>query len=157
MPSHRGCISVRGSDGRRVSLTLIVLLLVAALAASVSGCTSETPHEVRLTIEQLGSIAGEGSLMADDVARARTKVTFVRVHGEELSAQAQHEAEKLRDASLADELKGRAKDAIALSSDIGSAIDDVRTEPQDREQARAAARKLRHAAEQASKLAETLP
>lgn len=35
--------------------------------------------------------------MADDVARQRSKVTFVRVHGAELSAQAEHEAEKLKD------------------------------------------------------------
>ena len=39
--------------------------------------------------------------MADDLARGRTKTTFIRVHGGELSAQAQHEAEKLNDDPVA--------------------------------------------------------
>jgi hypothetical protein len=157
MPSRRRGISVLGSNRQRMPLLRSLLLLLLMTAFLLGGCGLERPHQVQLGIEQLGSIAAEGALMADDVARARTKVTYVRVHGEELSAQAQHEAEKLRDDPVADELKGRAQDAIALASDIGSAIDDVRTEPQDREQARAAERKLRQAAAQAGKLAETLP
>jgi hypothetical protein len=133
------------------------MLLLAAVTALTAGCGQERPHQVRLGIEQLGSIAAEGALMADDVARARTKVTFVRVHGEELSAQAQHEAEKLEDDPVARDLHDRVQAAIALASDIGGAIDDVRTSPQDRAQARAAERKLQRSAAQANKLAETLP
>jgi hypothetical protein len=136
---------------------LVLPLTIAAILVSLSGCGQERPHQVRLGIEQLGSIAAEGALMADDVARARTKVTFVRVHGEELSAQAQHEAEKLNDDPVAHDLHARVQVALALASSIGSAIDDVRTSPQDRAQARAAEPKLQHAASQASKLAGTLP
>ncbi len=94
--------------------------------------------------------------MADDLARGRTKTTFVRVHGAELSAQAEHEAEKLNDDPVAPELKAPIHQAIELSADISGAIDDMRVSPQDREQARESEQKLRQWAEEAGKLAESL-
>jgi hypothetical protein len=111
---------------------------------------------VRAGIEQLASISAEGSLMADDLARGRTKTTFVRVHGAELSAQAEHEAEKLNDDPVSPGLQASIEVAIKLSSDIGGAIDDLRVSPQDRGQARQDEAKLRHWANEARALAEKL-
>ena len=74
--------------------------------------------------------------MADDLVRQRTTTTFARVHGDELSAQAQHEAEKLNDDSIPRDLKTRAEAAIKLASEIGGAIDGLRTAPQNRGQDR---------------------
>ena len=81
--------------------------------------------------------------MADDLVRQRTTTTFVRVHGDELSAQAQHEAEKLNDDSIPSDLKARAQAAIKLASEIGGAIDELRTSPQDRGQDRRDGAELR--------------
>ncbi|MCA1689525.1 MAG: hypothetical protein LC720_03505 [Actinobacteria bacterium] len=128
-------------------------MFASVLAASVAGCGREPRHQVRVSIEQIASISAEGALMADDLARGRTKTTFVRVHGSELSAQAQHEAEKLNDAPVAPDLQGRIQAAIKLASDIGGAIDELRTSPQDRAQAREDQVKLRHWADVAGKLA----
>jgi len=94
--------------------------------------------------------------MADDVVRRRTKTTFVRVHGAELSAQAEHEAEKLNDDPVAPKLAQPIHTAIELSADIGGAIDDLRVSPQDRQQALEGERKLHHWADEARKLAEEL-
>lgn len=94
--------------------------------------------------------------MADDVARERTKTTFVRVHGEELSAQAQHEAEKLIDDPVPRDLKARAQAAIQLASEIGSAIDDLRTSPHDLNQARQDRAKLLRWSNDADKLAKSI-
>lgn len=94
--------------------------------------------------------------MADDLARGRTKTTFVRVHGAELSAQAEHEAEKLNDDPVAPKLKQPIRTAIELSADISGAIDDLRVSPQDRQRARESKRKLLHWATEAGKLAEDL-
>ena len=94
--------------------------------------------------------------MADDVARGRTKTTFVRVHGDELSAQAQHEAEKLNDDPVSPDLQSRIKPAVKLAVEIGGAIDELRVSPKDRQQARQDEAKLRHWADEARKLAETL-
>jgi hypothetical protein len=138
--------------GRRVT----ALVLTALLAAPLAGCGRESRHDVRIGVEQLGSIASEASLMAEDLARGRTKTTYVRVHGEELSAQAEHEAEKLNDAPVDLDLHDQIDKAIELSSDIGGAIDDMRVSPQDREAARKGAEKLRRFADEAEKLAEAM-
>ena len=94
--------------------------------------------------------------MANDVARGRTKTTFVRVHGAELSAQAQHEAEKLNDDPVAVGLRSPVETAITLASDIGGAIDDMRVSPQDRRQAREGQARLQRWAMEARMLAKTL-
>lgn len=130
--------------------------LVAALGLTGAGCGHETRHDTKQAIEQLASISAEGALMAGDVARDRTKTTFVRVHGEELSSQAQHEAEKLNDAPVAADVKPKIGPAIDLASSIGGAIDDVRTSPQDRAAARKSEQDLLRFAEEARKLADSL-
>ncbi len=94
--------------------------------------------------------------MADDVARERTKTSFVRVHGEELSAQAEHEAEKLSDDPIARDLKARAQAAIKLASEIGGVIDDLRTSPNDLQQARQDRAKLLRWSDEADKLAKSI-
>ena len=132
------------------------LALIAALAAPLAGCGRESRHDVRIGVEQLASIASEGSLMAEDLARGRTKTTYVRVHGEELSSQAEHEAEKLNDAPVAPDLHAPIQQAIKLSSDIGGAIDDMRVSPGDRAQARKAAHDLHQWAGEVRKLAESM-
>jgi hypothetical protein len=130
-------------------------MMLAALASMV-GCGREDRHAVRVSIEQLASISAEGALMADDLARGRTKTTFVRAHGNDLSSQAQHEAEKLNDAPVAPALRQAVQKAITLAADIGGAIDDLRTSPQDRAQAGDTEHKLHHWADEAANLANTL-
>jgi hypothetical protein len=137
---------------RRAAAVALTLVLAAPLA----GCGRESRHDVRIAVEQLGSIASEGALMGDDVARGRTKTTYVRVHGEELSSQAEHEAEKLNDAPVAPDLHGPIERAIELSSEIGGAIDDMRVSPQDSRQARKSADDLRRWAAAAQKLSESM-
>jgi hypothetical protein len=135
---------------------LLAVLVLIALAIPLTACGRASSVGVRAGIKQLASISAEGALMADDVARGRTKTTFVRVHGAELSAQAEHEAEKLNDDPVARRLDQPIHEAIELSADISGAIDDLRVSPQDREQARESKRKLRHWSEEAGKLAEGL-
>jgi hypothetical protein len=132
------------------------LALATALALPLTGCGRETRHDVRISIEQISSIAAEGALMADDLSKGRTKTTFFRVHGEELSAQAEHESEKLNDAPIAPDLDARRQRAINLASDIGGAIDDMRVSPQDRTQARENELKLQRWADEARKIADSI-
>jgi hypothetical protein len=134
----------------------VVLVALVAFATPLTACGRASSHGVGAGIEQLASISAEGALMADDVARQRSKVTFVRVHGAELSAQAEHEAEKLNDDPVAPKLKRAIHTAIELSADISGAIDDLRVSPQDRGQALEDERKLRHWSDEARKLAEGL-
>jgi hypothetical protein len=131
-------------------------LLVILVVVPLTGCGRETRHDVRISIQQIASISSEGALIADDVAAGRTKTTFVRVHGNDLSSQAEHEAEKLNDDPVAPDLKPRIQSAIKLASDIGGAIDDMRVSPGDRQQAQQAAQNLRRWAAEAQKLAQSI-
>src|SRR5882762_4025509 len=142
----------RASPVRRALTVLLCLSAVVPLAS----CGRAGRHGVHAGIEQLASISAEGALMAGDLARGRTKTTFVRVHGAELSAQAEHEAEKLNDDPVAPDLRSPIKAAIKLAADIGGAIDDLRVSPQDRQQASQDEAKLHHLATEAGALAETL-
>jgi 4-hydroxy-3-methylbut-2-en-1-yl diphosphate synthase IspG/GcpE len=135
---------------------LAAVALLAALVAPLTGCGRETRHDVRQSIEQLSSIAAEGSIMGADLSRGRSKTTYLRVHGEELSSQAEHEAEKLNDAPVDPDLHARIDQAIQLSSDIGGAIDDMRVDPGNRELARKSAHDLHQWADKARKIAETM-
>jgi hypothetical protein len=134
----------------------IALGVLVAFTAPLSGCGQETRHDVRISIEQIASIAAEGAIMADDLSRGRTKTTFVRVHGQDLSSQAEHEAEKLNDAPVAPEIEGRIQHAIKLSGDIGGVIDDMRVSPNDRHQAHDNVVKLQKWADEARKVADSL-
>jgi hypothetical protein len=134
----------------------LAIALALAAAAAGSGCGRETNHDVRISIEQLSSIAAEGALMADDVARDRSKNTYVRVHGEELSSQAEHEAEKLNDAPIDPALRDRVEKAIGLAGEIGGGIDDLRVAPQDRQKAAQTVQDLKKWADEARKLAESI-
>jgi hypothetical protein len=122
----------------------------------LAGCGLDRRQQVRVGVEQLTSIAAEGALMADDLVRQRTTTTFVRVHGDELSAQALHEAEKLNDDSIPKDLKVRAQAAINLASNIGGAIDELRTAPQDRGQDRRDGAKLRRWSAEAYRIANSI-
>jgi len=137
---------------RRIPAVLVLVPVVALLSA----CGQAHKPGVRAGIAEIASIAAESALMADDLARGRSKITFIRVHGAELSAQAQHEAEKLNDDPVAPSLKSPIETAITLASDIGGAIDEMRVSPQDRQQAREDEAKLHDWALKARKLAETL-
>jgi hypothetical protein len=132
------------------------MLLLVPLAMSLGACGRAGKTGVRAGIEQLASISAEGALIADGLARGRTKTTFVRVHGAELSAQAEHEAEKLSDDPVSPDLKRPIQVAIVLAADIGGAIDALRVSPRDPQQARQEEAKLRHWAQKAAALAETL-
>ncbi|HEY2182144.1 MAG TPA: hypothetical protein VGH09_10775 [Solirubrobacteraceae bacterium] len=135
---------------------VLLLVLLVPVVGLVSACGQAHKPGVRAGIEEIASISAESSLMADDLARGRTKTTYFRVHGAELSAQAQHEAQKLNDDPVAPELKPPIQAAITLASDIGGAIDEMRVSPQDRQQAREDQAKLHQWAVKARALAESL-
>jgi len=94
--------------------------------------------------------------MADDLSRDRTKITYVRMHGEELSSQAEHEAEKLNDAPIDPALRDRVDKAIGLAGEIGGGIDDLRVSPQDRQKAAQTKDDLQQWADEARKLADSI-
>jgi hypothetical protein len=57
------------------------------LALALAGCNGGTvdKHALKRDAEKIGSLATEGGLLANDVARGASTKYFVRVHADELS------------------------------------------------------------------------
>src|SRR5215217_1026256 len=66
--------------------------------------------ELQRGVQSLAALAAEGAILADGTARDRTKATFTRVQARTLGEEADHESEKLADATAPPEL-ARAKAA----------------------------------------------
>lgn len=130
------------------------LLLAAVLL--LSSCGQLSSAELGRGVATLESIGAEGALMADDVAHYRTKTTYVRVHAQELSDAAQHEAEKLNDAEVPERLRDPVIRAIEIAGDESDGLDSLRTTPDDQAAARDAEAKLRRTADAAKKLGDEL-
>jgi len=136
----------------------VALAVFAGLAAPLSGCGGPIqPDELARSIETLESTAAEGALLADDIARDRTKATFARAHARDLGDVVQHEAEKLHDAEADEADIAAAKtDAVDLADRIGSALGRIQTAPDSETDGRTAAEALGRLSEDAKTLADGL-
>jgi hypothetical protein len=135
-----------------------LVVLVACAAVSLAGCGGPiTPGELSRSIQSLESTAAEGALLADDVARDRTKATFARVHARDLGDVVDHEAEKLNDAQAdrADVAAAKTK-AIDLADRIGTALGQIQIAPDSETGGRKSAAALNRLSKDAKKLADGL-
>jgi hypothetical protein len=112
--------------------------------------------ELERGVETLGATAAEGRLLGRDVARDRSKNTFVRVQARVLSVQADHEAEKLADADAAGDVASVKSRATKLAQDISAALGDLRVYPGDRATGAQVAERLARLASDAQTLQEQL-
>ena len=139
---------------RRKTAFLAAALAVSALAG---GCGGDMRRdELNRSIESIQSSAGDGELTAFEVARNRTKNTFVRVHARELSEDVDHEAEKLNDAFAKPDVKPYKQRAIELADQVSDALGRLQTSPEDDEVARQVRQQLRDLADQAQQLRDEL-
>jgi hypothetical protein len=116
------------------------------------------PEELARSIGTLESTAAEGALLADDVARDRTKATFARVHARELGETVEHEAEKLNDAEAEPQggvAPAKVK-AIDLADRISAELGRIQIAPDSEAEGRAAEESLNRLSERAGQLAEGL-
>lgn len=116
------------------------------------------PDELARSIGTLESTAAEGALLADGVARDRTKATFVRAHARELGETVDHEAEKLNDAEA--EAEGGVAPAkvraIELADRISAALGRIQIAPDSETEGRSAEEALSRLSDRAGELAEGL-
>src|SRR5215207_7065427 len=116
------------------------------------------PEELARSIQTLESTAAEGALLADDVARDRTKATFVRAHARELGETVDHEAEKLNDAQAEPEggVAPAKVRAIELADRISAALGRIQIASGSETEGRSAEEALSRLSDQAGELAEGL-
>ena len=132
--------------------------LVAVVAvAGLAGCGGPIrADELERGVESLGALAAEGEVLADGVARERTKTTFTRVQARTLAEQADHEAEKLADAQAGPALSASKAEAVALASKVSEALGRLRTRPDAVATGRAAKRELSGLSDDADRLVRRL-
>ena len=114
------------------------------------------PQELARSVQTLESAASEGALLAHDVARDRTKATFVRVHSRDLSETVDHEAEKLSDASARGLVAERKTAAVNLADRISQSLGRIQISPGSEREGRSAEASLTRLGDRAGKLAEGL-
>jgi hypothetical protein len=132
------------------------LTLALALSVFASGCDPLDHSELRREVDTIGSVATEGGLLADDVARDRTKATFVRVHAGELADTVDESAEKLNDATPQAGLKNDVEHAMVLASEASQALGTLEESPGDEQQAKQARDELGKVSRAAGRLADSL-
>ena len=133
--------------------TTLTLLVAAVLAGCGGPIRSE---ELGRSVQALESSAAEGALLAQDVARDRTKSTFARAHSRDVSETVDHEAEKLEDASANGGLVVAKARAVSLAGAISQALGDLQTAPDSEDAGRRAGATLTRLAGRAGRLAEGL-
>jgi hypothetical protein len=135
--------------------SFLVSLLGAVVMAAGCGGPMES-QELARSVQTLESAAAEGSLLAHDVARNRTKATFVRVHSRDLSETVDHEAEKLADADANGEVARRKSEAVDLAGRISQSLGKLQDYPGVEGQGAAAERELRSSAKRAAEISDAL-
>ncbi|MDX6634228.1 MAG: hypothetical protein QOF06_431 [Solirubrobacterales bacterium] len=120
-----------GTGRKRVrSATLPLLLAVLAFAAS--GCGDLSNDELNRGVESLSALAAQGQLVANGVARDATKTTYARAMARTLGEQAEHEAEKLADATVEEpETAEERHAAVAVAGEISGLLSELQTFPGD--------------------------
>lgn len=119
-----------GTGRKRVRPTAAFLL--AALLLLTSGCGDLSNDELNRGVESLSALAAQGQLVANGVARDATKATYARVMAKTLSEEAEHEAEKLADATLEEpETADQRHAAVAVAGEISGLLSTLQTFPGD--------------------------
>ena len=114
------------------------------------------PSELQDSVGTLGSAAAEGKLLARDVAQDRTKATFARAHARDLGNVADHEAEKLADATPSAGIVDEKATAVRLAEDISQALARIQVEPGSESAGRQAEQELSQLASRATSLGDSL-
>ena len=119
-----------GTSGKRVRSA--VALLLATLALSASGCGDLSDDELNRGVESLSALAAQGQLVANGVARDATKATYTRVMAKTLGEEADHEAEKLADATLEEPDTAEERHAaVAVAGEISDLLSELQIYPGD--------------------------
>ena len=156
--SKHPCAMEHAIIDSRMRRRLVALAVLGVITVTLGGCGGPiTPGELSRSIGTLESTAAEGALLADNVARDRSKATFVRVHARDLSDVVVHEAEKLNDAQADRANVAAAKTkAIDLADRIDTTLGQLQVAPGSETDGRRSAAALTRLSEDAKKLADGL-
>ena len=135
----------------------LLLVLLGAVLSVAGGCGGPMQaQELARSVQTLESSASEGALLANGVARDRTKATFVRAHARDLGETVDHEAEKLADADANGRVATRKSQAVDLADRISQALGKLQVSPGVESEGAAAERELEGFAKRAAEISDAL-
>lgn len=138
--------------GRRsVAAAIVVVVLLGS-----SGCGDLSRGELSRGVESLSALAAQGSLVASGVARDATKSTYARVMAKTLGGEAEHEAEKLADATPSPEVARERDAAVQVAGEIAGLFSELQTFPGDEHHGVLVQRHMHEVEEQADAIVERL-
>jgi hypothetical protein len=146
-----------GTGRKRVRSLALGLFLAAALLLTSSGCGDLSNDELNRGVESLSALAGQGQLVANGVARDATKATYARAMSRTLGEEAEHEAEKLADATLEEpETEDQRHAAVAVAGEISGLLSELQTFPGDERHGELVEKHLAEAQEKADAIVAQL-
>jgi hypothetical protein len=128
---------------RWVAPVLVVITLACA------GCGDLSRDELNRGAESLSSIAAQGQLIANGVARDATKSTYSRVMAKTLGGEAEHEAEKLADAEPEAAVRSERHAAVQIAGELSQLFSELQTFPGDEHHGAVIERHMEEVKEQA--------
>lgn len=140
----------RGMSARRWAPLLVAIALFCA------GCGDLSRDELSRGVESLSSIAAQGQLIANGVARDATRSTYSRVMAKTLGDEAEHEAEKLADAEPEGEVRAERHAAVRIAGELSRLFSELRTFPGDEHHGALIERHMEEVKEQADALVARL-
>jgi hypothetical protein len=141
----------RGASG-----WIAVTVTAAAMVTAGAGCGDLSREELSRGVQSLGSLAAQGGLVANGVARDATKSTYARVMAKTLGGEAEHEAEKLADATPSPGLEDERDSAVEVAGEISELFSELQTFPGDEHHGALVQRHMREAKEKADAIVERL-
>jgi hypothetical protein len=112
-------------------MTLVVVLVSVFALAGCNGGTVDK-HALKNDASTLDSIACEGSLLAQDVARGRTTKFFAREQAEELRIQSSNFADALSRRKTVPQIERQVRETAKKAARLASVLQRLHDHPTDR-------------------------
>jgi hypothetical protein len=135
-------------SGRLAALGLLALVL--------SGCNGGTvdKHALKRDAEKVGSLASEGELVANDVAKGATTKVFVRVHAQEMARAASDLRDSLGKRPTSPGITAEVRKLSRLAGKVSRELEQLHLNPTNRTFARSLEQPLQADVDAAKKLAK---
>lgn len=141
----------RGAALRTAALA--VALAVAALATGCNGGTVDS-HALKRDAEKVASLATEGELLANDMAKGASTKYFARVHAKELSVAASDLADALGRRPTSPGIEADVRKLSRLAAKVSRHLEQLHLHPTSRGVAKSLEQPLTDDADAADKLAK---
>jgi hypothetical protein len=129
---------------------------LVALAIALTGCNGGTVdrHALKRDAEKVASLATEGGLLANDVAKGSSTTYFARVHAEELSRAASDLADALAKRPTSPGIESDVRKLSRVAGKVSRHLDQLHLHPTSRSVARSLEQPLSDDADAADELSK---